>query len=145
MGRAELKGKVSLNSVGFVRGIKRIKARVAQLSRTIGAPFSQAVGTMMRIGIIAATIAVTGIVAATTAAAKYGDELGKMAKRTGVSAQELARYTLAAELSGAPRRTIHIRPRRSFREKMFGPLAESLVESVALEMERRIWAGYLRY
>ena len=52
---------------------------------------------------------------------------------------------LAVEMSGAPRRPVHVRPRRGFRERMMGPLAESLVETAALEVERRLSAGYLRY
>ena len=52
---------------------------------------------------------------------------------------------LAAELSGAPRRTVTIRPRRGMRERIFRPLAGSLVESLAEEMERRLWMASLRY
>ena len=52
---------------------------------------------------------------------------------------------LAAELAEAPRRPEFIRPRRGMRERIFGPLADSLVESVAEEMERRLWLASLRY
>lgn len=52
---------------------------------------------------------------------------------------------LAAELSGAPRRPVFVRPRRGFRERFFGAMAESLVESVAAEVERRLWLGSFRY
>lgn len=52
---------------------------------------------------------------------------------------------LAAELSGAPRRPVFMRPRRSFRERMFGAMAESLVESMVEETERRLWLGSFRY
>ena len=52
---------------------------------------------------------------------------------------------LAAELSGAPRKPMFVRPRRGIRERIFGPLAESLVESAAEEMERRMWLGSFRY
>lgn len=52
---------------------------------------------------------------------------------------------LAAELSGAPRRPVHVRPRRGFRARLMGPLAESLVEATASEVENRLWAGQLRY
>lgn len=52
---------------------------------------------------------------------------------------------LAAELSGAPRRPVWVRRRRGFRERMLGPLAESLVESVTEEAERRLWMGAFRY
>ena len=52
---------------------------------------------------------------------------------------------LASELSGAPRRTVQLGPRRSFRERMFGPFSELLVESVAEEIDRRLWLSSLRY
>ena len=52
---------------------------------------------------------------------------------------------LAAELAGAPRRPVYVRPRRGLRERLFGPLADSLVTSVAEEIERRLWIGSLRY
>ena len=52
---------------------------------------------------------------------------------------------LAAELASAPRRPVYVRPRRGFRERLFGPLADSLVSSVAEEIERRLWIGSFRY
>ena len=52
---------------------------------------------------------------------------------------------LAAELSGAPRRPVRMGPRRGFRERLLRPLAESMVETAVSEIERRIWAGFLRY
>ena len=45
---------------------------------------------------------------------------------------------LAAELSGAPRRPIFMRPRRSIRQRFFGPIVASLVELGAEEVERRL-------
>ena len=52
---------------------------------------------------------------------------------------------VAAELSGAPRKPMFIRPRRGLRQRMLGGFSESLVESVAEEVERRLWIGSLRY
>jgi protease-4 len=52
---------------------------------------------------------------------------------------------LAAELSGAPRRPVCVRRRRGIRERIFGPLAETMVESVVAQAERRLWMEYLRY
>ena len=52
---------------------------------------------------------------------------------------------VAAELSGAPRRPVFVRPSRGLRERVFGPLADSLVESMAEESERRLWMGAMRY
>ena len=51
---------------------------------------------------------------------------------------------LAAELSGSPRRPVFMRPRRGMRERIFGNVAESLVESVAAEVESRLWLESLR-
>ena len=51
---------------------------------------------------------------------------------------------LAAELSGAPRRPVFIRPRRGLRERMLGPVAESLVETVLDAAERRLWMSAFR-
>ena len=52
---------------------------------------------------------------------------------------------LAVELSGAPRRPVRIRPRRSLRERLVGPMIESLVHTTAEEIERRLWMSALRY
>ena len=52
---------------------------------------------------------------------------------------------VAAAVSGAPRRIAQLGPRRPFRERMLGPFAESLVSSVADEIDRRLWMGMLRY
>ena len=52
---------------------------------------------------------------------------------------------LAAELSGAPRRPVYVRRRRGIRERIFGPLAESMVETVVAEAERRMWMESFRY
>ena len=51
---------------------------------------------------------------------------------------------LAAELSGAPRRPVRMGPRRGLRARLLAPFAESLVETTVSEVERRLWAGYLR-
>ncbi len=52
---------------------------------------------------------------------------------------------IAAELSGAPRRPVAVRPRRGLRDRLFGAAAESLVDSLAAELERRMWASFFRY
>ncbi len=52
---------------------------------------------------------------------------------------------LAAELSGAPRRPVFVRPRRGLRQRFLGPFAESLVETVIDEAERRLWMSAFRY
>jgi protease-4 len=53
---------------------------------------------------------------------------------------------MAAEAAKIPRRrVVQLAPRRGWRERLFGPFAESLVESVSSEIERRIWLNSLRY
>ena len=51
---------------------------------------------------------------------------------------------IAAEVSGAPRKPVHIRPRRSLRQLLLNPAADALTESVSAEVERRLWSGWLR-
>ncbi len=48
---------------------------------------------------------------------------------------------LAARAAGIPKRTIHLRPQRGLRERLLGPAADTLVESVASHIERRLWQG----
>ena len=52
---------------------------------------------------------------------------------------------MAAELSGAPAKPAFLRPARSFRERILGPFAETLVDAVATEIERRMMTSSLRY
>ena len=52
---------------------------------------------------------------------------------------------LAAELSGAPRRPVYLRQRRGIRQRVIGSVADSLVDSMSEELERRVWSSYLRY
>ena len=52
---------------------------------------------------------------------------------------------LAAQQSGAARKTVHLRPKRSLRARLLGPVADSFVRSAADEFDRRLWSSYLRY
>ena len=51
---------------------------------------------------------------------------------------------IAAETSGAPRKPVYFRPRRSLRQLLMNPAAEALAESIGNEVERRLWSGWLR-
>ena len=51
---------------------------------------------------------------------------------------------IAAGLSGAPRNPVFLRPRKGLRERLFGPLAESVVQAVTEQVEQRLWHGRLR-
>ena len=52
---------------------------------------------------------------------------------------------MAAEMAGVPPRPQPLRLRRSFRERLLGPFAESLVDAAASEIERRLLLSALRY
>ena len=52
---------------------------------------------------------------------------------------------LAAELAGVPPRPKQLRLPRTFRERLFGPFAESMVDAAASEVERRLLVSSLRY
>lgn len=51
---------------------------------------------------------------------------------------------IAAEVSGAPRKPIYMRPRRTLRQMLLNPAADALTESVSNTIERRLWSGWLR-
>ncbi len=50
----------------------------------------------------------------------------------------------AASAAGCSKRVVRMGPRRSFRQRLLGPFAETLVESVSTEIERRLWVENLR-
>lgn len=52
--------------------------------------------------------------------------------------------SLAADLAGCRRRVVRMGPKRGLGQRLFGPAMDSLVESVAGEIERRIWMQALR-
>ena len=52
---------------------------------------------------------------------------------------------IAVARSGAGRKPVQLRPKRSMRQRFLGPLADSLVGAVSEEFDRRLWSGYFRY
>ncbi len=48
---------------------------------------------------------------------------------------------LAARAADIPKRAVYLRPQRGLRARLFGPLVDTLVESVADSLERRLWQG----
>jgi protease-4 len=50
----------------------------------------------------------------------------------------------AAEIAGCGNRVVRMGPRRGFRQRLLGPFAETFVESVSNEVERRLWVESLR-
>jgi len=50
----------------------------------------------------------------------------------------------AASAAGCSKRVVRMGPRRGFRQRLLGPFAETLVDSVSSEIERRLWVESLR-
>ena len=48
---------------------------------------------------------------------------------------------LAAKAAGVPKRPVYLHPKRGLRDLLFRPLADSLIESVSDQVERRLWQG----
>ncbi len=75
----------------------------------------------------------TGEVYLATRAAELGlvDEIGDLDRAV----------DMAAKAAGISRRTVYMRPQRNFMERLLGPLTDSLVGSIATDVERRLWQG----
>ena len=84
MSTAELKGKVSLNSTSFHRGLRNLRRTARRFSSQIGRPLAEAGARLARIGMIAGTAVAAGMSIAIKKAADYGDEIDKASKRTGI-------------------------------------------------------------
>jgi len=97
---ATLRGKITLNTKAFKAGVKRVKTMAKMLGAQIVDRFKQ-VGKNIAVGLLAAT-AVSGFVVGKFAKQilDSGDQLHKMALRTGFTTEELSRLKHAAELSG---------------------------------------------
>lgn len=75
----------------------------------------------------------TGEVYLATRAAEIGlvDEIGDLDRA----------LDMAAKAAGISKRTVYMRPQRNFMERLLGPLTDSLVGSIAADVERRLWQG----
>ena len=75
----------------------------------------------------------TGEVYLATRAAELGlvDEVGDLDRAV----------DMAAKAAGISKRTVYMRPQRNFMERLMGPLTDSLVGSIAADVERRLWQG----
>lgn len=100
MAKPELKSKMTLDTRGFQRGLRKVRRLGRNFGRNFGAPIGQATGALTRLGVIAGTVAAAGILLAVKKVSQLGDEMDKMSKRTGISTEELSRLKFAAELSG---------------------------------------------
>ena len=52
---------------------------------------------------------------------------------------------MAADMAHAPRKPVYVRPRRTLRQLLLNPAAESFAETLAEEVDRRLWTGSLRF
>jgi hypothetical protein len=97
---ATLETTLSLNTSGFVRGLRGSVRSVKQFNREIGAPLVDGARNIAKM--TAAAVAFGAAVAAVQIKrfADMGDQLDKMSKRTGLAVDELSRFKHAAELSG---------------------------------------------
>ena len=75
----------------------------------------------------------TGEVYLATRAAELGlvDEVGDLDRAV----------DMAAKAAGISKRTVYMRPQRNFMERLLGPVTDSLVGSIAADVERRLWQG----
>jgi hypothetical protein len=96
-----LKGKITLNTEAFKKGVAKVKDMARKMGRNMVDKFKKA-GKAIALG-IGAGMAAAGV--ATLIAAKKileaGDQIQKMGLKTGFSAEELTRLKHAAELSGS--------------------------------------------
>ncbi|HUU96284.1 MAG TPA: hypothetical protein VM487_11135 [Phycisphaerae bacterium] len=99
-GKARLEAFIGLNTKGYQRGMRRIRMMTMRWRQD----FSRAVmrgARMLAVTFVAATAAAAvGIAAVVRQTARFGDNLGKMAKRTGLSVTFLQKLQHAAELGG---------------------------------------------
>ena len=100
MATAELKGKVTLNTGQFNRGLRGLRRGVRRFSREFGRPFAQATASIIKLGVVALGIAAIRLGLGIKRAADFGDQIDKMSKRTGLSTQALSELSFAAELAG---------------------------------------------
>lgn len=102
--RSELRARISADSTQFRAEMGRVthtaKSSAGEMARAFAGRINPA---MLGAAGAAAGVALLtrGIREAVTATAKYGDEIGKASKRTGIGVEELQRLKHAADLSGA--------------------------------------------
>ncbi len=103
MATPEVSVKISADASGFARGVAVVQGSLASLQKQMTGFQAVASKSLALVGFtnlgVAATAAAAGLVAATKAAADYGDQLDAMSQRTGVAVEDLAKLQYAAKLS----------------------------------------------
>lgn len=100
MARARLEATVGLRSGAFRRGMLRIRRVMAGFRRFAIGPIIELTRKLVILGAAAAVAAAGGMIFLIKKVTDFGDKIGKMSKRTGVSTDELQRLNQAAELAG---------------------------------------------
>ena len=98
---AELKAKVSLDTRAFNVGLTRMRRNVGRFAGKVGGQFAQAGANLARNAGRLAIGAGAAIVGATVIAARFGDQIDKMAKRTGIGTEALSALGFASEITGS--------------------------------------------
>jgi len=85
--------KLGLNSKGFTKGLDRSQSRLGTFSKKVASG-------ALKVGAAMGTAVSAGVSAAVFQFARYGDQLDKMAQRTGFTTNALSELGFAAEQSG---------------------------------------------
>ena len=95
----QLKTVLSMDLSGFQNGVASARKSFQKFNREIGAPLAQGVRNLAKAATAAAALAVGFGALQINRISKAGDEIDKLAKRTGFTTDELQRLQYAASLS----------------------------------------------
>lgn len=103
MANPDISVKITADASGFAKGAAIVQGSLAKLETQMSGLQAVAAKSLSGVGLtsisVAATAAAAGLIAATKAAADYGDQLDAMSQRTGVAVEDLAKLQYAAQLS----------------------------------------------
>lgn len=103
MSTPDVSVKISADASGFAKGVAVVQGSLASLQKQMTGFQAVAAKSFAIVGFtslgVAASAAAAGLIAATKAAADYGDQLDAMSQRTGVAVEDLAKLQYAAKLS----------------------------------------------
>ena len=93
--------RLGLNSKGFTRGLDQSKSKLGTFTKSV-------VGGFVKIGAVLGTAVAAALSTAVFKFAAYGDQLDKMAGRTGFTTNALSELGFAAEQSGSDINTLEL-------------------------------------
>lgn len=100
MAKARLQATVGMNTGPFRRGMATIRRGMGRFKAGVIGPIANLTKRLFQLGTVAVATVVAGLGIMIKKTAEYGDTIGKMAKRTGLSVEELQKLGFAAELAG---------------------------------------------